>query len=317
MTRAAPQAVSQATTASAPPARAAVFAATLLAAALGSVGCALLDAEPEGEPRKETVWAVTDAAELIRFNAGQPARVLERRPLVGLPAGERLLGIDYRVARGTLYTLSSGGHVYTIDTASGRLARLGQAPAIALSGQRFGFDFNPVADRIRVVSDTGMNLRLHPDTGALAAADPALYAADEGARGASLGSAPAAVPASVPASMPAITAAAYTYNKTNDKLTTNYAIDTAAGTLVMQGSREGATPAVSPNTGRIATVGALGTGPVEDAQFDIADIDNTALAALRTRGRTRLHLIDLQSGRALPLGTVGEGRALWGMAIEP
>jgi outer membrane protein assembly factor BamB len=309
MTRAAPQAVSQAVTASAPPARAAMLAASLLAAAFGSVGCALLDAEPEGEPRKETVWAVTDAAELIRFNAGQPARVLERRPLVGLPADERLLGIDYRVARGTLYTLSSGGHVYTIDTASGRLARLGQAPAIALSGQRFGFDFNPVADRIRVVSDTGMNLRLHPDTGALAATDPALYAADEGARLASLGSASAAVPA--------ITAAAYTYNKTNDKLTTNYAIDAAAGTLVMQGSREGATPAVSPNTGRVATVGALGTGPVEDAQFDIADIDNTALAALRTRGRTRLHLVDLQSGRALPLGTVGEGRALWGMAIEP
>lgn len=288
---------------------AALARATLIAAALGTSGCALLDAEPEGDPRKETVWAVTDAAELIRFNAGQPGRVLERKPLVGLPAGERLLGIDYRVARGTLYTLSSGGHLYMLDTASGRLARLGQAAAIALSGQRFGFDFNPVADRIRVVSDTGMNLRLHPDTGALAAADPALHAADEGARLVSLGGAAAAVPA--------ITAAAYTYNKTNDKLTTNYAIDAAAGTLVMQGSREGTTPAVSPNTGRLVTVGALGTGPVEDANFDIADIDNTALAALRTGGRTRLHLVDLQSGRAQPLGTVGDGRALWGMAIEP
>lgn len=283
--------------------------ATLLTAALGTGGCALLDAEPEGEPRRETVWAVTDAAELIRFNAGQPGRVLERKPLVGLPAGERLLGIDYRVARGTLYTLSSGGHVYTLDTPSGRLTRLGQGPAIALSGQRFGFDFNPVADRIRVVSDTGMNLRLHPDSGALAAADPALHAADDGARLASLGNAAATVPA--------ITAAAYTYNKTNDKLTTNYAIDAAAGTLVMQGSREGVTPAVSPNTGRLVTVGALGTGPVEDVNFDIADIDNTALAALRTRGRTRLHLVDLQTGRALPIGTVGDGRALWGMAIEP
>jgi Domain of unknown function (DUF4394) len=288
---------------------AALARAALLAAALGAGGCALLDAEPAGEPRKETVWAVTDAAELIRFNAGQPGRVLERKPLVGLPAGERLLGIDYRVARGTLYTLSSGGHVYTLDTASGRLTRLGQGAPIALSGQRFGFDFNPVADRIRIVSDTGMNLRLHPDTGALAAADPALHAADDGARLASLGGTAAPVPA--------ITAAGYTYNKTNDKLTTNYAIDAAAGTLVMQGSREGATPAVSPNTGRLVTVGALGTGPVEDANFDIADIDNTALAALRTRGRTRLHLVDLQSGRAVPLGTVGDGRALWGMAIEP
>jgi len=284
-------------------------AALLASAAALAAGCAAFDAEPEGPPRKETVWVVTDAAELLRINAGQPRRVLERKPLAGLPAGERLLGIDFRVARGVLYALSSGGHVYTLDTASGRLARLGAGPAIALQGTRFGFDFNPVADRIRVVSDAGMNLRLHPDTGLLAATDPTLHAADATARVASLGAAAAGTPA--------ITAAAYTYNKTDDKLTTNYAIDTAAGTLVMQGSREGAQPVVSPNTGRIGTVGALGTGPVEDASFDIADIDNTALAALRTQGRTRLHLVDLHSGRAVPLGTVGDGRPLWGMAIEP
>jgi len=281
-------------------ARATVLAVVVATFALGA--CSSLGPEPEGAPRKETVWAVTDAAELVKFNAGQPRRLLERKPLVGLPAGERLLGIDYRVARGVLYTLSSGGHLYTLDTASGRLSRVGQGPAIALSGQRFGFDFNPVADRIRVVSDSGMNLRLHPDTGALAAADPALSAADQ---------APAT------AATPAITAAGYTYNKANDKLTTNYAIDAARGTLVMQGSREGATPVVSPNTGRIVTVGALGTGPVEDASFDIADIDNTALAALRLQGRTRLHLVDLQTGRAQLIGTVGDGRVLWGLAIEP
>ena len=35
----------------------------------------------------------------------------------------------------------------------------------------FGFDFNPAADRIRVVSNTGQNLRLHPDTGAVVDGD--------------------------------------------------------------------------------------------------------------------------------------------------
>lgn len=227
------------------------MALALAAAAAG--GCAFLhetNAEPEGAPRKETLWAVTDAAELIRINAGQPRRVLERRRLAGLPAGERLLGIDYRVARGTLYALSSGGHLYTLGTKSGRLTRLGKGPAITLAGMRFA-------------------------------------------------------------------AAAYTYNKHDERLTTNYAIDTRAGTLVMQGSREGVQPVVSPNTGTVFTVGALGTGPVDDASFDIADIGNTALAALRQNGRTRLHLLDLQSGRAVPLGTVGDGRALWGIAIEP
>jgi hypothetical protein len=252
--------------------------------------------EPEGAPRKETVWAVTDAAELVRFNAGQPARLQQRLPLQGLERGDKLVGIDFRVARGVLYALSSRGRLYTLDTKTGRLAPVGGGPLVALQGERFGVDFNPVADRVRVVSDSGQNLRLHPDTGALAATDPALQGAGGNTR---------------------VAGAAYTYNKNNDKLTTNYAIDLAAGLLLAQGSIEGVQPAVSPNTGALAVVGALGTGALDDASFDIADIGNTALAALRKDGRTRLHLLDLASGRATPLGTVGEGRALWGMAIEP
>ena len=36
---------------------------------------------------------------------------------------------------------------------------------LQLSGTSFGFDFNPVVDRIRIVSNTGQNLRAHPVTG--------------------------------------------------------------------------------------------------------------------------------------------------------
>lgn len=272
----------------------------LLLAALAMAGCAALD-EPEGPPRKETVYAVTDAAELIKFNAGQPRRILDRKPLSGLEPGDRLAGIDFRVARGVLYALSTSGRLYTLDAASGRLTRVGTQPA-PLSAARHEVDFNPVADRIRVIADDGSNLRLHPDTGAVAATDPALaYAPGDAHAGRA----------------PRIAGAAYTYNKRNDKLTTNYAIDLALGTLVTQGSREGVEPAVSPNTGRLYTVGPLGTGAVDRASFDIADIDNTALAALQQGGRTALHLIDLASGRATRIGTVGDGRALWGLAIEP
>ena len=262
--------------------------------------CATLD-EPVGALRKENVFAVTDAGELIKFNAGRPSDVLARKPLQGLEAGDRLIGIDFRVARGVLFALSSGGRLYTLDTGSGRLTRVGSQP-LALSAARHGFDFNPVADRIRVVAEDGSNLRLHPETGALAATDPALaYAAGDVAFG----------------QAPRLSGAAYTYNKTNDKLTTNYAIDRVLASLVTQGSPEGREPVVSPNTGRLFTVGALGTGPVDAVAFDIADTDNTALAALSQNGRTRLHRIDLATGRATLLGTVGEGRAIGGMAIEP
>ena len=272
-----------------------------LSAFVALAGCAT-PGEPVGAPRKETLLAVTDGGDLIRFNAGQPQRVLARRPLQGLPAGETLVGMDFRVARGVLYTLSSGGRLYTLDTSTAKLTPVGNGAAVALSGSVYGVDFNPVADRVRVVSDSGLNLRLHPDTGAVAATDPELqYAVGDMRAG----------------QRPRIAAAGYTYNKKNDKLTTNYAIDIAAGMLVTLGSKEGVEPAVSPNTGRLMTVGALGTGALDDASLDISDLDNTAFAALRRAGHTRLVLVDLASGRATDLGTLADGGAIRGLAIEP
>lgn len=269
--------------------------AVLAAAAVA--GCATpSDPDPPPQARPETVVAVDEAGMLLRFNAGDPARITHRVPVQGLPAGETLVGIDFRVARGVLFALSSGGGLYTLDVASGRLSPVGTGGPVPLQGRRFGVDFNPTVDLLRVVSDTGQNLRLHPDTGALVSNDPPLTQAG---------------------STRPLIAAAYTYNQQDEKLTTNYAIDAARGWLVRQGSLEGVQPVVSPNTGQVFDVGPLGTGPLEDVSFDIADIRNTALIAAPVRGRTRLMMVDLSSGRATPLGTVDRGQPLRGLAIEP
>ena len=53
----------------------ATLAATVL---LGACAGWREPAELLGPLRKETVWAVSDAAELLRFNAGQPQRPLRR-----------------------------------------------------------------------------------------------------------------------------------------------------------------------------------------------------------------------------------------------
>jgi hypothetical protein len=270
--------------------------------------------ETQGPLRKENVFAVTSAMELIQFNAGQPQRLLSRTAVTGLAAGDRLLGIDFRVARGVLYALAASGRLYTLDTATGTLKQVGNAAStVPLTGALFGVDFNPVADRIRVVSDSGLNLRLHPDTGAAVDGNPAV----DGVQGdAALAYGPGDANAG---KVPALVAAAYTYNKRDDKITTNFAIDRRLGVLVMQGSREGATPAVSPNTGVLTTIGPLGLGELVDAAFDIADLSGAAFAALRTadQPRARLYLLDLATGRAQALGTIGTGAPLLGMAVEP
>lgn len=270
--------------------------------------------EPQGPPRKEVIFAVTASMELIRFNAGQPQRVLSRQRLNGLAPGERLVGIDFRVARGILYALSASGRLYTLDPSTATLQPVGPAPSAVPPGDGLtGFDFNPVADRIRVVTDTGRNLRLHPDTGAAVDGDPA----QAGVQGdPALAYAPADRHAG---QAPAIAAAAYTYNKKDERLTTNFAVDRRLGMLVMQGSAEGRTPVVSPNTGLLTTIGPLGLGPLVDVSFDIADVSGAAFVAVRTAAQpaTRLHLVDLATGTAQAIGTVGDGAPLVGMAVEP
>ena len=54
-------------------------------------GCASLTTPP-APVRTEVVLAVTASMELLTFNAGQPAHILQRTPITGLPAGDALVG---------------------------------------------------------------------------------------------------------------------------------------------------------------------------------------------------------------------------------
>jgi hypothetical protein len=287
-----------------------VLGASIALTTLG--GCATIS-EPVGAPRKEIVYAVTDSNRLISFNAGQPQKLVTQKSLVGLQPNERILGIDFRVHRGLLYALGSTARLYTIDTTTGVAKPVGAPFAAKLDASEYGFDFNPVVDRIRVVGSDGQNFRLHPDSGAV-------VDADANAPGVQFDGTLAYTPGDVNAGeAPAITAAAYTYNKDNAKITTNYAIDTRRGVLAMQGSREGHSLVVSPNTGRLTTVGPHGVGKATRSAFDIADVTNAGFVAFTdTNGRaSRFYLIDLETGRAKFLGTIGAGEPVRGLSVEP
>lgn len=286
------------------------FAPALLVTAL-LAGCATAPDEPIGAPAKETIDAVTTGNLLVRFNAGQPQKLLSSRPLTGLLPGDTLLGIDYRVAKGQLFGLGASGQLYRIDTRSATATAVGTPNALPKEGAtEWGVDFNPTVDRIRVVNDAGFNLRLHPDTGAIVDGNP-------NEPGVQLDGRLAYDTADVNAGKAAsLVAAGYTYNKDNDKITTNYALDGRLGLLVHQGSKEGVQPVVSPNTGRLYTVGSLGIGSFQRATLDISDLSNTAYSAVTTGAKSVWYRVDLATGRATRIGTVA-GNALVGAAIEP
>ncbi len=287
--------------------------AAMTIAALALAACAGLPSEPMGEARAEKAVAVTASHQLIKFNAGQPQKILSSMAIKGLAAGETILGMDYRVSKDTLYALGSSGRLYTLNEDTAQLTPVGAAPfAVKLDGTMFGFDFNPTVDRIRVISNTSQNLRLHPDTGAVVDSNPNVegvqidgplaYAASDANAG----------------KRPSVVGAAYSYNKADTKITTNFALDAATGSLVTQGSREGVTPAISPNTGQLLTVGKLGVN-FEDAAFDIQALSDVAFAALsgkELRG-TRWYTLDLKTGAARFIGTIGSGESIRAMALEP
>jgi Domain of unknown function (DUF4394) len=288
------------------------LSASLLGAAL-LIGCASpRPADPPPQKRPELVRAITANHLLISFNAGEPGRVMSQLPVTGLAPGESVVGMDFRVARGVLFVLADSGQLYTLDVATAKLTPVGQGRApVLLKGQRVGVDFNPAVDRIRVVTASGQNWRMHPDSGAWIDADPK----QEGLQ--ADGALSFVATDASTGRQPQLAAAGYTYNKDNDKLTTNYAIDLATAQLVRQGSKEGDKPVISPSTGQLYSVGKLGVQGVVDAHLDISDVRNAALAALDDGRGTRLYEISLGDGRARLLGTIGQGQRLLGLAIEP
>jgi hypothetical protein len=240
-------------------------------------------------PAAAAEWLAGIAANgrLVLFPSDDPSDVTVVK-VRGLDKNERLLGIDVRPFNGQLYALGSSSRLYTIDWQSGQATAIGTEPfTTPLSGEKFAFDFNPTVDRIRIMSDSGQNLRAHPDTGAIAAVDASLaYAAGDSGF----------------AAVPDVTACAYT-NNDNDPLTgtTLYDIDTARGVLVLQNP---------PNAGTLNTVGPLGVEIADIAGFDIAGSDGTAYASLvmmngkKKQLRASLFTIDLATGAATPLGKI-------------
>jgi hypothetical protein len=232
---------------------------------------------------------LTDNGVLSQYDARRPLLPERQVRITGL-GRDKLIGIDVRPATGAVYALGRSGQLYTVDRKGGAAAAVGMPNP--LPGNAIGFDFNPTVDRIRVVTGTGQNFRLNPDTGAIAGTDTALaYAPGDRAEG----------------KQPKLAASGYTNSVAGATATALYGIDSRADSLVLQGSVPGAQPVVSPNTGQLFTVGRLGLDITALNGFDVAgsadpaghNPDNyRAFAAVRTSfGLPLLVKVDLRTGR--------------------
>src|SRR4051812_49084985 len=186
---------------------------------------------------------VTDGTNLIKFNSSTPGTA-STVAISGLNSGEMILGLDFRPATEELFGLGGGSRLYVINPVTGAAVQRGSDGAFTLSGSDFGFDFNPIPDRIRVVSDADQDLRLNPNDGT-AVTDTAL-AYDAGDTNS--------------AANPNVTGSAYTNNFQGTTATTLYGIDTNLDILVTQ---------FPPNNGTLHTVGPLGFNTTGLTGFDI------------------------------------------------
>jgi hypothetical protein len=240
----------------------------------------------------ETVYAVDSRALLISFDSKLPSFVKSIALIKGLQPGEGICGIDFRPANKKLYGLGSSSRIYTIDLETGQATQVGAGPFTpALDGTEFGFDFNPTVDRIRVTSDRGQNLRLHPDTGAVVATDMPLNYADGTA--------------------PGVAGSAYTNSVAGATSTILYGIDVKRRALVTQNP---------PNDGRLNVVRELLYLDLSNVLgFDISPNTGGAYAIVRLAGKntTMYYQIHLDTADYNPLGEVSIFEQVSGLAIQP
>ena len=216
-------------------------------------------------------YAVDNSNNLVIFNPYNPVPITKQ--ITGMQAGEMVLGLDMRPVNGQLYALGSTSRLYTINASSGAATVVGTTPFTpALTGTQFGFDFNPTVDRIRIVSNTGQNLRAHPETGAIVAVD-----------------------GNINPGTPSITASAYTNNFAGATTTTLFAIDAMTKKLYMQNP---------PNNGTLVFVGDI-AATISDANgFDIGSTSGKAFAMFGDETMVRLYQVNLGNAQMTNMTTI-------------
>lgn len=255
------------------------------------------------------ISALTSANTIVTFDSASPGTITNTATITGLVAGDTLSAIDYRPFDGQLVGLgyNSGAgtaRIYAISVSGSATSINANALNVGVGLNRITADFNPTANALRIVTSAvgGNNIRLPTGGTGVLTLDTDLNPANAGIR-----------------------ATAYARNNAGggtSGATTLYEIDGTNNSLVRQGSLDFFTGSgVSPNTGTLTNVAALaGVTGSTIVGFEIFNAPGTAAGSQGTAfvaTANGLFSLDLTSGAAASLGTIGTGLTIVDIAAVP
>jgi hypothetical protein len=197
---------------------------------------------------------------------------------VDIKGAGTLLGIDVRPADGMLYGVTGDGSIVTVDIKSGQATEKSKLSDMLKAGVTATVDFNPVADRLRVMGSDGTSLRVNVDDGKATVDGSHKFKDGDPNAG----------------KTPKIVAGAYTNSWKGTKATGLYNIDATTSSLVMQ---------APPNDGVLNTVGSLGIAVSGPVAFNIVALGEERNDAWLAAGGA-LYLVDLKTGKATMAGKI-------------
>lgn len=235
--------------------------------------------------------------------------------ITGVVASEQLVGVDFRPATGQFYGLginvpAANGTLYLVDPKTGACSPIAPsaiaylqndgATQVALPGGGYGLDFNPVVDRLRVTTSSGLNFRINPNDGQPLdgnANAPGIQT-DGNINGLPMGST-------------GVAATAYTNAFGGATATTQYTIDAAGRALYIQSPPNSGTQIFVANISfngaplPIDTINGFDISPNVRAQTNNAPVrGGRGLLFTGAGGVSQIFSLDLVTGRATQLAEV-------------
>jgi hypothetical protein len=239
--------------------------AALLAAAMAVFGAGLAQAG--------TIIGLVDGNSLAIIDPATRT-VTQKVEVKGVPS---LLGIDVRPADGMLYGVTADGWIVTIDPKTGQATPKSKMSENLKPGVVATVDFNPAADRLRVMGSDGTSLRVNVEDGKATVDGSHKYKDGDANSG----------------KTPKVVAGSYTNSMKGAQATALYNIDSATGALVTQ---------APPNDGVLNTVGPLGVALSGPVAFNIVAEGEGNRAWLVVGDG--LYAVDLKTGAATMAGKI-------------